>query len=141
MSIVNPWIPGARVLDLFAGSGALGFEALSRGAAVCDLVESTPRSIAAIRANAAALGAGSAAVVHRADALRFVEKLEPHAYDLAFADPPYDVGLATRVAERWLAVPFADIIGIEHRSDETLPGDGERRRYGGTVITFYGIER
>ena len=141
MNIVNPWIPDARVLDLFAGSGALGLEALSRGAASVDFVESSARSLAAIRANAASLGAGEAAVVHRADALRFVERLEPHAYDLAFADPPYDLGLASRVAERWLAVPFADIIGIEHRSDEILPGEGERRRYGGTVITLYGIER
>ena len=141
MSILNPWIPDARVLDLFAGSGALGLEALSRGAATVDFVESSPRSIAAIRANAAALGAEDSAAIHRADALRYIERLEPNAYDLAFADPPYDLGLATRVAERWLAVPFADIIGIEHRTDEVLPGDGERRRYGGTVITIYGIER
>jgi 16S rRNA (guanine966-N2)-methyltransferase len=141
MSIVGPWIPGARVLDLFAGSGALGLEALSRGAAAVDLVESAPRSIAAIRANAAALGAGDAAIIHRADAVRFIERLEPHAYDLAFADPPYDLGLASRVAECWLAAPFADIIGIEHRAGEELPGNGERRRYGGTVITLYGIER
>lgn len=141
MSIVSPWIPEARVLDLFAGSGALGFEALSRGAAVVDFVESSPRSLATIRANAATLGAGTAAVIHRAEALRFIGRLEPHAYDLAFADPPYDLGLATQVAECWLAVPFADIIGIEHRSNEVLPGDGERRRYGGTAITFFGIER
>ena len=141
MSIVGRWIPDARVLDLFAGSGALGLEALSRGAAIVDFVESSPRSLAAIRSNAAALGAGDAAVVHRADALRFVDRLEARAYDLAFADPPYDLGLATEVAERWLAVPFADVIGIEHRADETLPGPGERRRYGGTVITLYGIER
>ena len=141
MSIVGPWLPDARVLDLFAGSGALGLEALSRGAAIVDFVECSPRSLAAIRSNAAALGAGEAAVVHRADALRFIERLEPRAYDLAFADPPYDLGLATRVAERWLAVPFADVLGIEHRNDEVLPGHGERRRYGGTVITLYGIER
>lgn len=141
MSIVGPWIPGARALDLFAGSGALGLEALSRGAAAVDFVESAPRSIAAIRSNAAALGAGNDVVVHRADALRFIERLEPHAYDLAFADPPYDVGLATRVAELWLAQPFADVLGIEHRRDELLPGGGEQRRYGGTVITFFGIER
>ena len=141
MSIVGPWLPDARVLDLFAGSGALGLEALSRGAAIVYFVESSPRSLAAIRSNAAALGAGEAAVVHRADALRFIERLEPRAYDLAFADPPYDLGLATRVAERWLAVPFADVLGIEHRNDEVLPGQGERRRYGGTVITLYGIER
>ena len=140
MSIVSPWIPDARVLDLFAGSGALGLEALSRGAAVVDFVESSPRSLAVIRANAATLGAGNAAVLHRADALRFIDGLAPHAYDLAFADPPYDLGLAARVAERWLAVPFAEIIGIEHRSDELLPGDGERRRYGDTAITFFGIE-
>ena len=141
MSILNPWIPDARVLDLFAGSGALGLEALSRGAATVDFVESSPRSIAAIRANAAALGAEDSAAIHRADAVGYIERLEPHTYDLAFADPPYDLGLATRVAERWLAVPFAHIIGIEHRSDEVLPGDGERRRYGSTVITLYGIER
>jgi 16S rRNA (guanine966-N2)-methyltransferase len=141
MSIVTPWIPSARVLDLFAGSGALGLEALSRGAAAVDFVESSPRSIAAIRANVDALGAGGAAAIHRADALRFIDRLDEHAYDLAFADPPYDRELATRVAERWLAAPFADILGIEHRSDETLPGSGDRRRYGGTVITLYGIER
>jgi 16S rRNA (guanine966-N2)-methyltransferase len=141
MSIVGPWLPEARVLDLFAGSGALGLEALSRGAAVVDFVESAPRSLAAIRANATALGAGEAAVIHRADALRFIERLEAHAYDVAFADPPYDLGLATAVADAWLAVPFADVIGIEHRADETLPDGGDRRRYGGTAITFYGIEQ
>ena len=137
MSIVNPWIAGARVLDLFAGSGALGLEALSRGAEIVDFVDVSPKSIAAIRANAELLSAGSAAVIHRADALRFVEQLEPHAYDVAFADPPYDLNLATQLAETWLATPFADILGIEHRLNEHLPGDGERRKYGGTVITFY----
>jgi 16S rRNA (guanine966-N2)-methyltransferase len=137
MSIVAPWLPGARVLDLFAGSGAIGLEALSRGADVVDFVELAPESLAAIRANAELLDAGPSAVIHHADALRFVEGLGPRAYDVAFADPPYDLGLATRLAERWLEVPFADILGIEHRVGETLPGDGDRRRYGGTVITFY----
>ena len=137
MSIVNPWIAGARVLDLFAGSGALGLEALSRGAAVVDFVDVSPKSIAAIRANAELLGAGSEAVIHRADALRFVEKLEAHAYDVAFADPPYDLGLAAQLAEQWIATPFADILGIEHRVNEHLPGNGERRKYGGTVITLF----
>lgn len=137
MSIVNADLPDARVLDLFAGSGALGLEALSRGAAVVDFVEIAAKSLVALRANAESLGAGSAAVIHRADALRFVERLEPHAYDVAFADPPYDLGLASKVAERWLDVPFADVLGIEHRMDEVLPGGGDRRRYGGTVITFF----
>jgi len=137
MSIVGPKLPGARVLDLFAGSGAIGIEALSRGAASADLVEIAPKSLAAIRDNVESLGAGEQIVIHRADALRFVESLAPQAYDVAFADPPYGLSLATRLAERWLASPFATVIGIEHRRDERLPGDGESRRYGDTVITFY----
>jgi len=140
MSIVNPWLADARVVDLYAGSGALGFEALSRGAEVVDFVDVSSRSIEAIRANAETLGAGPAAVVHRADALRWVERLGAHAYDVAFADPPYDLGIATALAERWLEVPFADLLGIEHRMNERLPGAGERRKYGGTVITFYRVE-
>ena len=140
MSIVNPWLAGAKVVDLFSGSGALGLEALSRGAEVVDFVEIGPKNLSLIRANAEALGAGSAAVIHRADALRFVEKLAPHAYDVAFADPPYDLGLGAALAERWLATPFADILGIEHRASERLPGDGDRRRYGNTVVTFYRVE-
>ena len=135
--MVSPWLAGARVLDLFAGSGALGLEALSRGADLVDFVEIAPNSLATLRANADALGAGSAAVIHRIDAMRFVERLEAHAYDVAFADPPYDLGLGTHLAERWLEVPFAEILGIEHRATEVLPGDGDRRRYGGTAITLY----
>lgn len=140
MSIVNASLPGAKVLDLFAGSGALGLEALSRGAALVDFVEASPTSLAVIRRNAESVGATEGFVIHRADALRFIEALAPRAYDVAFADPPYDIGLATAVAERWLEVPFADVIGIEHRVNEQLPGNGDRRKYGGTVITFYRAE-
>src|SRR6185503_2177649 len=140
MSIVGPRLPDGRVLDLFAGSGALGLEALSRGARAAEFVEVAPKSLAAIRANAGALGAGDAAVIHRGDALRFVAPLQPHAFDVCFADPPYGMLLATRLAERWLESPFATVIGIEHRLDETLPEGGDRRKYGDTVITFYESE-
>jgi 16S rRNA (guanine966-N2)-methyltransferase len=137
MSILMPELPGARVLDLFAGSGALGLEAISRGAERADFVEIAAKSLAALKANIKALGAESAAVVHRADALRFAGALEENAFDIAFADPPYDAGLGTRLAERWLEVPFARVLTIEHRVDEVLPGDGERRKYGDTVVTIY----
>ena len=137
MSIVGPLLPEARVLDLCAGSGALGIEAVSRGAASADLVETAPASLRAIQRNVDLLDAGDAIRVHRTDALRFVEDLGAGAYDVAFADPPYEVGMAAAIAERWLAVPFASVLGIEHRRAERLPGDGERRQYGQTAITFY----
>ena len=137
MSIVNPWLADARILDLFAGSGALGIEALSRGAASADFVDSAAQSLEAIGENLTSVGAGAEARVHRTDALQFIAALNAHAYDVAFADPPYDRGLAAVVAERWLAAPFADVLGIEHRAYEPMPDGGERRKYGGTAITFY----
>jgi 16S rRNA (guanine966-N2)-methyltransferase len=137
MSILGPLLADARVLDLFAGSGALGLEAVSRGAAVADLVEIAPASLRAIQRNIETLGAENAVRVHRKDALRFVEGLDAGAYDVAFADPPYDLRLAPALAERWLTVPFAGVLGIEHRRDEHLPGDGDRRQYGQTAITFF----
>ncbi|HKN65040.1 MAG TPA: 16S rRNA (guanine(966)-N(2))-methyltransferase RsmD [Gemmatimonadaceae bacterium] len=137
MSIVMPELPGARVLDLFAGSGALGLEALSRGASVVHFVEIAPKSLAALRANVAALDAGDAALLHRGDALRFAASLAPGAFDVAFADPPYGLSMATRLAALWLETPFAQVLGIEHRVDELLPGDGDRRRYGDTAVTIF----
>ncbi|MFL5577488.1 MAG: 16S rRNA (guanine(966)-N(2))-methyltransferase RsmD [Gemmatimonadaceae bacterium] len=138
MSIVATSLPGARVLDLCAGSGALGLEALSRGAERAEFVEIAAPSLTALRANIAALGAGQQeAVVHRADAVRFVAALEAGAYDVAFADPPYKLGIAERIVERWLAVPFARLLGVEHPVRDALPGGGDTRRYGSTAVTFF----
>ena len=140
MSIVNPLLPDARVLDLFAGSGALGLEALSRGAASADLVESAVHSLRAIAANIAALDADDVVRVHSADAVAFAHALTSHAYDVAFADPPYEAGLSQLVAQRWLDTPFADVLGVEHRWFEKMPGEGEVRRYGDSAITFYRVQ-
>lgn len=138
MSMLHPEIPGAKVIDLFAGSGALGLEALSRGAATCDFVEIAQPSLRAIRENAEALGAKPAEmVVHRTDAIRFAQKLAPRAYDIAFADPPYKLGLAPRLAEVWLEVPFANVLGVEHDVHEAMPPGGQTRTYGGTAVTIY----
>jgi 16S rRNA (guanine966-N2)-methyltransferase len=89
--------------------------------------------------NADRLGAGSNITLHRGDAIRFMERLEPHAYDVAFADPPYGMGLAQRIAEHWLNTPFADILGIEHAAREQLSG-GDTRAYGTAAITFFGLD-
>jgi 16S rRNA (guanine966-N2)-methyltransferase len=141
MSIVQPWLPGARVVDLFAGSGALGLEALSRGAESCDFVESSPKSLAALQANIAKLSASPRAHVHRIDAMKYAFVRAEGEYDVAFADPPYERGLAPKLAVRWLEVPFADILGVEHSAREALPAGGESRKYGTTAITFYGLRR
>jgi 16S rRNA (guanine966-N2)-methyltransferase len=137
MSIVQPHLAGAAVLDLFAGSGALGLEALSRGASSAVFVEIAPSSLRALADNIATLGAGGVTTVRRADALRFAASLAAHAFDVAFADPPYGHGAAARLAELWLATPFARLLGIEHRAGEAVPAGGDSRRYGSTAITFY----
>jgi 16S rRNA (guanine966-N2)-methyltransferase len=137
MSIVQPEIPGARVIDLYAGSGALGLEALSRGADSADFVDVGPASIKIIRENGAALGALDRMRIHRAEALRFAQKLPVGAFDIAFADPPYNLGMAPRLAAHWLRVPFAGVLGVEHDAHEPLPEGGETRVYGGTAVTIY----
>jgi 16S rRNA (guanine966-N2)-methyltransferase len=137
MSILQREIPESSVVDLFAGSGALGLEALSRGASHADLVESGQRALTILRRNIEVLDAGDKANVKRADALRFAETLQPNAYDLAFADPPYAGGAAAKLAEVWLARPFARILSVEHDAREKLPGGGDTRRYGTTAITFF----
>ena len=136
MSILSDALPGARVLDLFAGSGALGLEALSRGAKSVDFVDIGPRSIAALKSNIEALGVGEVARVHRADALRFAARLAPLSYDIAFADPPYTIETAaTELVRSFREMPFARILAVEHAATAD-PGGDQSRRYGDTSITF-----
>jgi len=134
-SILQQSIPAARVLDLFAGSGALGFEALSRGAVSVDFVETHRVSLTALQSNIEALQVEDRVTIHRMDAVRFAERLQPAQYDVAFADPPYATDEAERLAAIFRATPFAGILGIEHRPDLALNGD-DMRRYGDTAITF-----
>jgi 16S rRNA (guanine966-N2)-methyltransferase len=135
-SILQQSIPDARVLDLFAGSGALGFEALSRGAVAVDFVENHTASLAAIRDNAALLNVGARVTIHRSEAMRFAERLQPGAYDVAFADPPYATDDAAKLVELFRASPFARVFSIEHSADTPLRGD-DTRRYGDTAVTFF----
>ena len=138
MSIVGPALVGARVLDLFAGSGALGLEALSRGAAAATFVEQDAKAIAALRANVDALGAAEAVRVVKGDALKYARGLGAGSFDLAFADPPYGKGLARALAEAFAETPFAGLLCIEHGKDDVLPelAGARTRRYGDTYLTF-----
>jgi 16S rRNA (guanine966-N2)-methyltransferase len=137
MSIIRDDLPDALVLDLCAGSGALGLEALSRGAAHCAFVEHAGPSLRVLAQNIETLGAGERARVVRADAVRHVAGLAAGAYDVAFADPPYADATASELAERWLQVPFAHLLVIEHPASVTLPGSGDTRRYGDIALTFF----
>jgi 16S rRNA (guanine966-N2)-methyltransferase len=134
---------GLAVADLFAGSGALGLEALSRGAAAAVFVDRSPRAAAAIRANLAALGLE--AVVRRMDvraALR-TASARGEAYDLVLIDPPYRraAGLGRDLSEALTAVlaPCARVVTESDRRDPIaldLPSALERR-YGDTVIRIH----
>ena len=139
----NP-VADARVLDLFAGTGALGFEALSRGAAFVLFVDDGAEARALLRGNVEALGAGGATKVYRRDATRLgpVSPLEP--FSLAFLDPPYGKGLAEQAlaASRdggWLS-PGALAV-VEEAADAGFKApegfeEQERRKYDDTDFVF-----
>jgi 16S rRNA (guanine966-N2)-methyltransferase len=137
-------IEGARVIDLFAGTGGLGIEALSRGAGYCLFVEERAEARALIRTNVEALGLTGATRIFRRDAtdLGAAGNMEPFA--LAFLDPPYGQGLGERALAalrdgRWL-VPGAVIVLEERaRAEIELPGgftELDRRVYGDTQTVF-----
>jgi 16S rRNA (guanine966-N2)-methyltransferase len=134
-SILGGELPGATVLDLFAGSGALGLEALSRGAGRVDFVEVSNSSLAALRANVATLDVESRVGIYRGDAFAFVERLEARAYDLVLADPPYRTDAASRLLARFRRQPFGRLLVVEHPARTEVPGD-ETRRYGDSALTF-----
>jgi 16S rRNA (guanine966-N2)-methyltransferase len=135
MSILGAGLEGARVLDLYAGSGALGLEALSRGAAWADFVEINPASLQALQANIAALEVGARTRVHRVEALRFAERLGAGAYDVVLADPPYTRDDAARLVALFRRTAFARILSVEHPAEQSLEGDSTRR-YGDIALTF-----
>jgi 16S rRNA (guanine966-N2)-methyltransferase len=125
---------GLEVADLFAGSGALGLEALSRGAAHCTFVESDRRAVDAIRANIAALGASGEVLARSAEHVAL-----PHPVDVAFLDPPYGSGLAPAVLAR-LAVSPGGWVSVETGRDQAVAAEGyetdAERNYGKARITL-----
>lgn len=143
-SILGARVEDARVLDLFAGSGALGIEALSRGAREATFVDSSATAIRAIGANLEAVGAE--ATVVRAEARRFLGRASRGArqYDLVFLDPPYRLAasLGRELSEALKAVvaPGAAVIAESDRRaplEVDLPIEDERR-YGDTLIRIHG---
>ena len=143
-SILGARVDGARVLDLFAGSGALGIEALSRGARHATFVDEDPKAIAAVKANLDAVKA--VADVRRGDALRFLNGASGRGaqYDLVFLDPPYRLAerLAPSLSEALPAVLAPGAVAVaesDRRTPLTLDLTlHDERRYGETLIRIYG---
>ncbi|MGZ8326703.1 MAG: 16S rRNA (guanine(966)-N(2))-methyltransferase RsmD [Allosphingosinicella sp.] len=125
---------GLQVADLFAGSGALGLEALSRGAAHCVFVENDRRAVEAIRSNLAALGASGEVLARSAEHAAL-----PVPADHAFLDPPYGSGLAPAVLAK-LAMAPGGWVSVETGRSETVAADGyeveAERSYGKARITL-----
>ena len=139
----------AAVLDLYAGTGALALEALSRGAARAVLVESSREALAALRGNVESLGVGRDATVLAADARACVPRLSAHGpFDLVLADPPWalvDSGEATRVLAAVVDAGLlaADGLAVLEHASRTPPPEvpglrrDQSRRYGDTALAFY----
>jgi 16S rRNA (guanine966-N2)-methyltransferase len=146
-SILTPRLQGADVMDIFAGAGALGLEALSRGARRCVFVDSDPRSIETVRRNAETVGVLDAVRIIRADVARGPSPLSDleGGFDLIFLDPPYGTGLAAQalalVDRAGLAAENALAV-VEHARTEDLAGTPagwtvqDVRTYGRTRISF-----
>lgn len=137
LSALGEDVKGATVLDLFAGSGALGIEALSRGARRVDFVENHPAALHALKANVAALRMREVTRIFKQDAIPFTRRLGEGAYDVVLADPPYGSRKADIIVEHWLATGFSPLLSVEHDAAHPLPGGGETRVYGQQAVTFY----
>ena len=142
-NIIAPWVEGARVLDLYAGSGAMGLEALSRGAASALFVESDPDALRAIERNLDKLQLTGARVVRLESATALLQESgASRKYDLVLADPPYEMTNYDSLS-RYLPTVLADdgllVLETTAKVEPELPGLAVRttRRYGSTRVTVF----
>lgn len=149
-SVIGERVVESRVLDLFAGSGNLGLEALSRGAKQAAFIESNQRRCRLIRENLEHLGLAGRGLVVRSDVLRFLDRNRSLECDLILADPPYTGGwierLVRRLAGNSILAP-GGLVCLQHGPGETLPSlppglyRFRQKCYGDTVVTFLLRER
>ena len=148
MDTLMPWLPGARLLDLFAGAGGVGLEALSRGAAHVTFVERDARAVGALRDNVTALGVGDAVRIVRDDVMRALETLRRggERFGLVFLDAPYDTELTTAalaaLGEGALLADGALVVAQHLTKRAPAEAVGQlcafrTRRFGETTLTFF----
>lgn len=148
LDALAPRLPGARVLDLFAGAGGVGLEALSRGAAHATFVERAARAVAALEANVRTLAVADRTRVLRADVARALARLaaEGERFDVVFLDPPYDGDLAAATLAALgggaVTAPAAVVVAQHFTKRAPAPAYGllaasRTRRFGETTLTFF----
>lgn len=141
-NVLQGMVPGARVADLFAGTGALGLEALSRGAAEVVLVESSRRARALIARNLERLDAGGAVQVIEADALAYLSCVGLGRFDLVLADPPYAAGVEDALLQALPRARPQTFVLQHHRSWQLVAapegyGHVRSQRFGVTVVDYF----
>ena len=144
-NVLQPDLPGASVLDLYAGTGNLGLEALSRGAGRVVLVERAPAALAILRRNLDALGARGQVEVVRGDALRYLARGDLQPFDIVVADPPYDSGAEDAVLRGvcGAALRPGGWFVLQHARRWRAPAALEdlrharSKRFGDTVVDFF----
>jgi 16S rRNA (guanine966-N2)-methyltransferase len=151
-NILGDAVLGVRVLDLFAGTGALGIEALSRGAAATVFVEDHPGALKVLRRNLEDLGLGDRTTVWPLPVMVALKKLagRGESFDLAFLDPPYGGGAADAALKALASLNLcrsgAPVV-VEHSRRQDLPAECgplrrlQVRRYGDTQVAFYLVEK
>ena len=149
LSYLEPFLSGTRVLDLFAGSGSLGLEALSRGAAAADFVDNSPEALHALKANVATrklkpLRKGQSpsktmksARIFKRDAIPFSQRLSEATYDIVFADPPYGSRKLDRIIDTWVTHRFSDILCVEHAPEHAVPPGQHCIAFDASHVTIY----
>ena len=140
---LQPALPGARVLDLFAGTGALGLEAASRGAAEAVLVERDPGLAASLRATAERLHADRVEIVCE-DALRWLARAPTRQFDIVFLDPPFEAGLwqpALAALPSWLTQEAWLYLEAARDAPPAVPTDWVAHREGSTREVRYALYR
>lgn len=136
-------IHGTRVLDLFAGTGNLGFEAISRGAAHVTSVDSSPESARLIKAGTKWFGIEQQVTFVQSDVDEFLEKYPPGSFDIIFADPPYDWPGIPGLPDRILKTPWLDNDGwlvLEHDARFSFVNDPRcvfAKPYGRTIVSIF----
>jgi len=147
-NVIAPDIEGRKVLDLFAGSGSLGIEALSRGAKKVTFVDNNLKCIKIIKKNLEGIGITAEAEVYKQDAFKAIERLSASgaSFDIVFIDPPYYKDLAKKALIKlthYVILSHNNIIVVEHYKKDALPEDlkgmalKKQKRFGDIFLSFY----